>query len=134
VEKNYVSPAEMFPNDTSLERSDPDRYVPTLDRVGGYSQDCSYSQDTWTASTGHYSPVLTYPNIKSTSTPPPPPSRMDRTGTHRPRDTSSIGRIVQGKSFGDTSVRDGLTLYCTGYFAQCSQRQRSPRIQHGCQL
>ncbi len=35
---------------------------------------------------------------------------MDRTGTRRPRDTSSKGHIVQGKTFADTSVEDGYSI------------------------
>ncbi len=36
---------------------------------------------------------------------------MDRTGRHRPRDPSSNECIVQGRTFGGTSVGDELTLH-----------------------
>jgi hypothetical protein len=44
--------------------------------------------------------------------PYPPPPRLQLgivcTGTHRPQDTSSKGRIVQEQTFGNTAVRIGL--------------------------
>ncbi len=49
---------------------------------------------------------------------------MDRTGTHRPRDTSK-GRIVQGKTFGDTPVGNGLTLLIL-----CCRRVQGIRLWH----
>ncbi len=51
---------------------------------------------------GFYSPDLTYPKYG-----------MDRTRTHRPKNTSSKGRMIPGKTYGGGTYGDSLSRHQT---------------------